>query len=221
MSTSVPDPGQSAALTSAPAIRYVALGDSYTIGTSVDETERWPNQLVARRGSADHEPALEIVGNLAVNGAASGDVVNRQLPRLDELAPDFVTLLVGVNDVVRGGPAATYERNVDVILDRLLAVLPQDRIVVVSTPDYTVTPQGAAFGDPRQQADAIRRFNAILQAAAERGRIAFVDIHEISLGAAEDDALTARDGLHPSGAQYALWVERILPTVERLLLEAT
>jgi lysophospholipase L1-like esterase len=89
--------------------------------------------------------------------------------------------------------------------------------VTVATPDYTVTPQGASYGDPTTQAAAIRAFNAILgDLAADRG-IAFVDIHDLSLRAAEDRSLVADDGLHPSGAQYALWVERITPVVAALI----
>jgi lysophospholipase L1-like esterase len=87
----------------------------------------------------------------------------------------------------------------------------------VATPDYTVTPQGASYGDPAIQSAGIRRNNAILERlAAERG-IAYVDTHDLSLLAATDHGLVADDGLHPSGAQYTLWVDRIAPVVEDLL----
>ena len=196
-------------------LRYVALGDSYTIGTSVGASERWPDQLVTRldRGAA----RLELVANLAVNGYTSGDVVDRQLPELDALQPDFVSLLVGVNDVVQGVPASTYEANAARILDDVLAHLPADRVVVVSTPDYTVTPQGANYGRPAAQAAGIGANNEILRRLASERGLAWVDIHDISLRAADDRSLVASDGLHPSGAQYALWVERIQPVVEGLL----
>ena len=89
--------------------------------------------------------------------------------------------------------------------------------MTVATPDYTVTPQGASYGDPAIQSAGIRRNNAILERlAAERG-IAYVDTHDISLQAASDRGLVADDGLHPSGAQYTLWVDRIAPVVEDLL----
>jgi lysophospholipase L1-like esterase len=92
-----------------------------------------------------------------------------------------------------------------------------DRIVAVATPDYTVTPQGAAYGDPTLQAAGIRRNNEILRDMAAARGIAFVDIHDLSLRAAGDRSLVADDGLHPSGAQYALWVDRIAPVVAKLL----
>ncbi len=196
-------------------LRYVALGDSYTIGTSVLSAERWPDQLVAAIGP--EPPTLDLVANLAVNGYTSGDIVARQLPALDEARPDFVSLLVGVNDVVQGVPAERFRDNAATIVDDLLGRLPAERILVVATPDYTVTPQGAEYGDPTAQAAGIRENNAILETLATERGIAWVDIHDLSLRAAADRALVASDGLHPSGAQYALWVGRILPVVERLI----
>ena len=197
------------------ALRYVALGDSYTIGTAVAPADRWPDRLVAALGP--EPPVLELVANLAVNGYTSNDVITRELPGLDRLRPAFASLLVGVNDVVQRVPPERYEANAARILDALLARLPTGRILAVSTPDYTVTPQGAAYGVPHAQAAGIRTVNAILaRLAGERG-IAWVDIHDLSLRAADDPSLVADDGLHPSVAQYALWVERIAPVVTRLL----
>jgi lysophospholipase L1-like esterase len=202
----------------ASALRFVALGDSYTIGTAVAPLERWPDQVVSRLVAASPEaPPLSLVANLAVNGWTSGDVVRAQLPALDRLRPDFVSLLIGVNDVVQGVPPERYRANIAAILDALLARLPADRILTVSTPDYTVTPAGAEYGDPARQAAAIREFNAILAEEAGARGVPLVDIHELSLRAAGDGSLVADDGLHPSGAQYDLWVERIAPVVAGLL----
>ena len=197
-------------------LRYVALGDSYTIGTATrSAAERWPDQLVARLRAAS--PSLDLVANLGVNGFTSRDVIEVELPELPALEPGFVTVLVGVNDIVQGVPEATYRENVTIVLDELLNRLPPSRLLVVTTPDYTVTPRGGDYGDPTQQAEEIGRFNtAIAELASERG-ISVVDIHDLSLEAAADRALVADDGLHPSGAQYARWVDRIAPVVQDLL----
>ena len=112
---------------------------------------------------------------------------------------------------------STYAANVGTILDALLARLPADRILTVATPDYTVMPAGAAYGEPRRQHNAIVEANAIMSDASRTRRIAWVDIFDLSRRAKDDPSLVARDGLHPSGAQYALWVERILPVVVDLL----
>ncbi len=117
-------------------VRYVALGDSYTIGTSVTPAERWPDQLVRALGPA--EPTLDLVANLGVDGSTSGGLIRDELPRLEELRPELVSLLIGVNDVVQRVPPPAYEANVVTILDALLGRLPADRIVTVAIPDYTV-----------------------------------------------------------------------------------
>jgi lysophospholipase L1-like esterase len=197
-------------------VRYVALGDSYTIGTATrSPDERWPNQLVRRLAAAGFE--VDLVANLGVNGFTSMDVIRSELPRLAELDPGLLTLLVGVNDVVQGVPVETYTANAATILDQSLGLVPPARIVTVSTPDYTVTPQGAAYGDPARQSAAIRQVNEILARLSEDRGIRHVDIHDLSLRAASDSGLVADDGLHPSGRQYELWVERIGPAVEQLL----
>lgn len=196
-------------------LRYVALGDSFTIGTSVEATDRFPDQLVA--GLGPEPPTLRLVANLGVNGYTSANLIRNELPALDELEPEFVTVLIGVNDVVQGVPLETYESNIVAILDALLSRLPADRMVTVAVPDYTVTPAGADFGDPRQQHDGIVATNAVMERLAGDRGIAYVDIFDLSLRAAADRSLVAGDGLHPSGAQYALWVERIAPVVVRLI----
>ena len=197
-------------------VRFVALGDSYTIGTAVTVAERWPNQLVARVED------LDLVANPAVNGYTSSDLIRDELSQLDALRPEFVTVLVGVNDVVQGVPEATYAANVDHILETLRERLPPDRLLCVATPDYTRTPRGGDYGDPAEQSDGIVRFNAILGEACDQRGIAFVpDIFEISREAADDSSLVAEDGLHPSGAQYARWVDVIEPVVRSLLERET
>jgi lysophospholipase L1-like esterase len=196
-------------------VRYVALGDSYTIGTSVAERDRWPNQLVAAlRGN---QPALDLVANRGVNGDATDDLIREELRALERLRPEFVSVLIGVNDVVQGVPVGAYASNVVTILDALLRLVPATRLVVVSVPDYTVTPAGGDFGDPGQQRCAIVEVNATMAALALARGIAFVDIFDISAAAGADRSLVADDGLHPSGAQYRRWLERILPVVRGLL----
>lgn len=208
VATTSPPPASSGA------VRYVALGDSYTIGTSVDESVRWPNQLVDRlAGSVD----LDLVANLGVNGYSSAQLIDRELAQVDALDPDFVTVLIGVNDVVRGVPADTYRQNMIEIFDFLLERLPASRILVVSTPDYTRTPQGAAFGDPGRQRAAIAEFNSIERELAEARGIAFIDISSVADRADVETDLVANDGLHPSGTQYAGWVHLIAPVVKGLI----
>jgi acyl-CoA thioesterase I len=197
------------------ALRYVALGDSYTIGTGVQRADRWPDRLVAALGPA--EPTLALVANLAVNGYTTDDLIRHELPALDQLRPEFISVLIGVNDVVREVSSTSYAVSVQTILDDLSGRVGPSGIVTVAVPDYTITRAGADYGDPRRRHDGIVAVNeAMAREAADRG-IAFVDIFDLSLRVKDDPTLVANDGLHPSGRQYGLWVERIAPVVARLI----
>lgn len=196
------------------AVRYVALGDSYTIGTSVKPQERWPNQLArVLRPEVD----LQITANLAAIRQTSRDLIDEQLPQLDELQPQFVSLLVGVNDVVRRVDADTYRTNLGIIFDAILERVPASRVLVLTTPDYTLTPHGSDYGDPQQQSEQIRLFNQILEEETTERGLALVDISPVSDRVPVDPSLLAADELHPSGKQYAGWVELMAPVVRGLL----
>lgn len=195
-------------------IDYVALGDSYTIGTSVRNDARWPNQLVR---ALRPQVRLRLLENLGVNGSTSADVISEQLPELDGLGPDLVSILIGVNDVVQGIAVETYRENVRVILDDLHGRLPVGRILVVSTPDYTLTSAGSEYPDPEGQSARIREVNDILRTEAEVRGLTFVDITPVANEVPSDSSLVARDGLHPSYKQYSGWVELIAPAVREML----
>ena len=210
-------------------LRYVALGDSYTIGTGLPrEVDRWPNQLVR---ALRPELTLRLVDNLASQNNTTVEVIDEQLPVLEELAPDLVSLLVGVNDVIRNVTDAEYQANLELILDGtdgtdgtgggpaisgILDLVPPDRVVLVTSPDYTLTPLGPTYHRPGD-AETIDRFNAILHRVGDARGIAVVDIAPISDLVPQDPTLVAEDGLHPSAKQYAGWVELIAPAVRGLI----
>lgn len=197
-------------------LTYVALGDSYTIGTGVKARHRWPDQLVR---ALRPDVSLELEANLGVNGKTSSQLVEEQLSRLDSLEADFVTLLIGVNDVYRGGDAETYQANVRTILEHLLERLPARRILVVSTPDYTLTPEGSTRADAAAQRSQLERFNEILREETLARDIGWVDISAVADRVPDDPSLVAQDGLHPSAKQYAGWVELIAPVAREMLSE--
>ena len=170
------------------ALRYVALGDSYTIGTGVRPPERWPDQLCAALGD---EPALELVANLGVNGYTSADLIRHELPALEALGPEFATVLIGVNDVVQGIPTARYEANVAVILERSSSACPPTGSSPSRSPDYTVTPAGA---DTAIRASATTRSwppTPSWPARRVRAGSRWVDIFDLSRRAADDRSLVA------------------------------
>jgi lysophospholipase L1-like esterase len=197
-------------------VRYVAIGDSYTIGEGVKMRERWPNQLVHMLGPAW---GLELVANFAFTGATTADVIDEQLDEMTAERPGFVSLLIGVNDVVQGVPMDQYLRNLRTIVRRVLSQVPQNRLILVTIPNYTLTPQGPRYGGSEAAAQ-VEAFNAAMLTEADTSGIASVDITPAADVVAYDQSFVAGDGLHPSGKQYAAWVEWIVPKVRQLLAEA-
>ncbi len=208
--------GPVAPTTGPSALRYVAIGDSYTFGDGVQQADRWPNQLLRiLRPDLD----LELTANLAGRTTASRQVIEDQLTTLLGLDPQLVSIQVGVNDAISGTSAAAYRTNMAAILDTVLTTVPRDRVFVMTTPDYTLTPAGPEYGDAAARSLRIRELNGVLQEVADARGIAIVDITPIADRVQLDPTLVAPDQLHPSGKQYAGWADLAAGTVLRLFRE--
>jgi lysophospholipase L1-like esterase len=196
--------------------RILALGDSYTIGEAVGAEERWPVVMAAalRAGGIDVEDTRII--------AQTGWTTTELSAAIDDAKPkgpfDLVTLLIGVNDQYRGGSAADYRPRLIALLDRAIGFAGgrADRVVVLSIPDWGVTPF-AAGRDAAQIARQIDAFNAVSRAEAERVKARYVDVTPISRRARSEPKLIAADGLHPSAAMYREWVSVVLPEARAVL----
>lgn len=192
--------------------RFLALGDSYTIGEAVAEDQRWPVQLVRllrRRGVAIADP--EIV-------ATTGWTTAELEAGIDAAAPEgpyaLVSLLIGVNDQYRGHSVESLAAGFERLLRRAIDFAGGEpgRVLVLSIPDWGVTP--FADGDARGRraiAEAIDACNAAERELAVAAGARWVSTEAASRRAADDPALTAQDGLHPSGLLYAEWAELALP----------
>jgi lysophospholipase L1-like esterase len=200
--------------------RYLALGDSYTIGEGVDASGRWPVQLAAVMRDAGAPVADPTI--VAKTGWTTAEL----LAALDAISPplaadyDLVSLLIGVNDQYRGLASGVFREGFFKLLPRAINFAGGDarRVVVVSIPDWSVTPFGRS--DPRGApaiAGEIDAFNVIAGAISRQAGAQFVDVTALSRRASNNATLLAGDGLHPSMAMYALWVETILPAALRSL----
>lgn len=199
-------------------LRYLALGDSYTIGEDVSADDRWPAQLSAKlrqQGLAIEDPQIVAVTGWTTDELSSG--MDRAT-----LTPGYnlVTLLIGVNNQYRGRTGEEYREQFRTLLHRAIHLADHQpgRVVVVSIPDWGVTPFGRASGrDLLQIARELDAFNAIARDEAMGAGAGFVDITELSREHAE---WVAPDGLHPAGAQYALWAEAIRPVATHALRQS-
>lgn len=198
------------------AYRYLALGDSYTIGEGVVLEDSWPHQVVV---------VLRQLGYLIADPviiARTGWTTDELAAAVDQsgLPSDFdiVSLLIGVNNQYRGLPAASYRQDLIDLLQMAISLARDDpnRVFVLSIPDWSVTPY-AAGRDRQKLSAAIDGFNAIGCQEAERLNITYIDITPASRRAYHDLSLIAEDGLHPSGKMYTLWVELVAPVMRQIL----
>lgn len=195
-----------------PEVRILALGDSYTIGESVSASERWPVRLAAMLRAS----GLRVADAVIV--ARTGWTTDELASGIDANPPtgpfDLVTVLIGVNNQYRERPADEYRAQLRALLKRAIAFAGAhaSRVVVVSIPDWGVTPYAHKSGrDIGRIAREIDAFNAIGRDEAARVGAPFVDITPISRRAGVEPALLAGDALHPSGSMYEEWTRLILP----------
>jgi lysophospholipase L1-like esterase len=199
-------------------LRYLALGDSYTIGEGVSRSETWPVQLamlIRQQGAAMGEPQIIArTGWTAAELAAGIDAVEPKGPF------DLVTLLIGVNDQYRGGDPEGYRPELVKMLARAVALAggsPQ-RVVVLSIPDWGVTPFAQQSGRrPAEISAAIDHFNAVAREETARVGARFVDVTTASRRAGTAPALRAPDGLHYSREMYGEWAALALPAAAQAL----
>jgi len=197
-------------------VRFLALGDSYTIGESVDPSDRWPAQLAAllcAQGLNVGEPTI-----IATTGWTT-DELSAGIDRADpQGAYELVSLLIGVNNQYRGRGLDEYRQQLVALLQRAIAFAggKPGRVLVLSIPDWGVTPF-AADRDRAAIAAAIDAFNAVNREEAERPGAHYIDVSPFSRTAAADPTLIAADGLHPSGKMYAEWARLALPAAREAL----
>ena len=197
-------------------IRYAVIGDSYSCGEGATPKESWPELLTQHLNAQGFH--VDLVSNPSVTGWATKDAIDRELPKFINSNPNFATLLIGVNDWVQGVDDATFRKRFSYLLDQMLAVLPnKEHLLVVTIPDFGVTPTGPKYSRHRDISAGLTRFNQIVIEEAKRRGLQVVDIFSLSKKMGEDRSLVAKDGLHPSAKEYAEWEKIIFPAALELL----
>ncbi len=187
-------------------IRYLALGDSFTIGTGIAPDRSFPAELV-RLWSARGRTAKG--RNLAVNGYTTDDLIADELPLVARFVPTLITVLIGANDIVHSSSADRYRAQLRQVHDRLRALAPAAARYALPQPDWSLSPAAAGFGDTRAFARSIERFNGIAREEAERGGAAYLDIFPLMREQATR-GMFAEDGLHPSAEAHAAWAQALV-----------
>jgi acyl-CoA thioesterase I len=197
-------------------IRYAVIGDSYSIGEGASPEESWP--AVLTRHLHQHGLQIDLVANPSRTGWTTQQAIDRELPIFLGSKPNFATLQIGVNDWVQGIDGETFRRNFASLADRVLEVLPnKNRLLVVTIPDFGVTPTGPRYARGRNISEGLARFNQIVTEESKKHGLRIVDVFTISKAMGNDSSLVAADGLHPSAKEYAEWEKVIFPAVLELL----
>ncbi|MDQ2691907.1 MAG: SGNH/GDSL hydrolase family protein [Chloroflexota bacterium] len=198
-----------------PSIRYLALGDSYTIGESVSEQERWPDQLARLLQAEGIHTEVTII---ARTGWTTSELWEGIQARQIQPPYDLVSLLVGVNNQYRGYSIDEYREQFTFLLNKAIEYAggKPERVIVLYIPDWGVTPF-AADRDTERIAQEIDAFNSVNREESERAGVRYIDVTPISRMATDEASLIAEDGLHPAGKMYALWAEQVLPVARAIL----
>jgi lysophospholipase L1-like esterase len=183
-------------------VRYLALGDSFTIGTGSSEQQAFPARL---KGLLEKNGARVKLLNPAVNGFSTEEVIEEELPTVAQFKPTLVTLAVGANDIVRGRSPEDYRAN----LKRIFAALPKQGVVALPQPDWSRSPVAKAFGDPDALREQIVLYNRILSEEAKLAGARYVDLFPLMTRQAIAHDI-APDGLHPSAHAHLEWAEALV-----------
>ena len=193
-------------------LKMLALGDSYTIGASVETADRWPHQFVSQLKALGIE--ADTPDYIAVTGWTTQDLLRGIGNSLDqEKEYNLVSILIGVNNQYQRIDIETYEPDLREIIKHALDIVSGDtgRVFMLSIPDYAFTP----FGNGNEAiTEGINAYNQVNYRVAMEYNLTYVNITTISRRGLSEPELVAGDGLHPSGQQYALWVEALLSFIE-------
>jgi acyl-CoA thioesterase I len=197
-------------------IRFLPLGDSYTICDGAKYSECWTEILTVNLHKKGVQ--VEILTNPARSGFTTTDLIERELPMLEIYRPEFITLCIGVNDWVQEVPADSFRLNYTRILDSIQAILPnKENLIILTIPDFSVKPEGKKYGRGRDISKGLAGFNEIIMQEAEKRNLRVVDLFQLSQEMKYDKQSIAEDGLHPSAKEYAIWEKLIFPHALEIL----
>ena len=191
-------------------IRYVAIGDSYTVATGIEEKDSWPSQLTQKLKSAGIE--INLIEILGTKGATSQQTLNEVMPQLKNLKPGLITLLIGVNDWIREGISSSkFKKRIKNLIDEIQSNLPPKKLLLITIPDFSCSPQKKNWGYGKSATNGITRLNKILKTEAALRDLVIVDIYPLSQNLCSQVGMFSDDGVHPSALQYSKWVDLIFP----------
>jgi lysophospholipase L1-like esterase len=196
---------------------WLALGDSYTVGQGVPPEDRYPVQTT-RWLRANGLPKMDDAQIIASTGWTTLNLLAALQTQDPERKFDIVSVLSGVNDQHQSHDTTGYRDRFLQILNKSIAFanhLPT-HVVVISIPDYTVTPFGRNL-DSAFTSHQIDQYNSINREVSLAKGVQYLDISASFREASNNPSLVCGDGLHPSAIEYRKWAERLGPLIKSVL----
>ena len=201
-------------------INYLALGDSYTIGQSVCETCRYPEQLKTRLTTIYPETSFSLKV-IARTGWTTRDLMSSINSQSLEQNYDLVTLLIGVNNQYQHQDFSVYKKEFPELLNKAIALAKGNNknVIVLSIPDYVYTPFAKGYDETMKAkiSAEIEEYNRFAENFCNTKEVQFISITSITQQGLINPSLVASDGLHPSETAYKLFVDKILNPVKLIL----
>lgn len=200
-------------------VKYLALGDSYTIGQSVCETCRYPEQLKSSLKIVYPQTdfSLDVIARTGWTTANLISAINTQNPDSNY---DLVTLLIGVNNQFQHIDFSVYQKEFPILLNKAIALAKGDKknVLVLSIPDYAYTPFASSYSDTNRTkiSNEIDQYNTFAEKTCTSNGVSFVSITDITRQGLSNTSLVASDGLHPSESAYKLFVDRIFSKIKMI-----
>jgi len=192
-------------------IRFMPIGDSYTIGNGVKIQERWPNLLV--NAVAQNGIDLYLISNPSVSGYDAQDAIERELPLFEKEKPDFGTLFIGTNDSFRGRDLEVFKNDYIELLDRMQnAITKKENLVIITIPNYAQYPGAKGYTIDTEE---IEGYNRIIRDEANKRSLRIVDLYTVE--ELKGNEYFISDGIHPSPKGIKVWHDQIYPVVVDVL----
>lgn len=197
-------------------IRYVPVGDSFTLGQGVDVQDSFPSLLTQHLKSEGIN--IVLAANPAIPNSTTTEVVDKEIQTYESLNPGFSTLLTGLSDLSKFVPINKTRGNLKVIMDRIIAKLPsKERLLVLTVPDVSKTPYCRRFAIFGNISGFINDLNNVIKDEAQQRELNIIDLFDLGKEMGPDKSLILEDGLHPSAKEYKKWEELIFPKALEIL----
>jgi len=191
--------------------KLVVLGDSLMSGVGSSKVEGSMGYVIATSLSKNEN--VELI-NLSFPGVGVEDVLNRQIPKTIEEKPDYIILMIGINDIQNRKGEKLFKNYYTQILQKLTSQT-NAKITVVNIPylgsDKIIFPPWYTIFNLQ-----IKKFNNIIEELARQDNLKVVTLYPtFREDFRKSSDLYSFDEFHPSDKGYKLWGEYIYANLNR------